>query len=447
MKTGRGSILLLLHLLFLAAARGQTVPIPDVLWVARERAESINCLNQLKLIGLAARTWQVENGEFPSGFSVLTNQLGTPGPLFCPSHYRREPTPTNWSGFVWEAIDYEWVTVTNQADPAPVFCRCKIHPNVARTDGSADLIRGFRPGWPRILAPPLSQFATTGSLVRFEFVLTNAALPIHLQWNREDPFWRTNVMFVVLDDETGEGYWRTNRVGTNTPIPGATNAMFEIGNAGTNDSGYYSVTISNSQGTAKTSLHRLQIPPPSTQKPLAEVLCISRLKSIYLAAQLWAADHADNLPLHFNEITNDIGYPLFGWPVLLYCPADTNRIAPASWTSVNFTNTSYELLQTNAMPESYDEPFARCRVHGFVVLGDGTVEPALTVNSDSVVRTNEQLRFTVRNPTNRRFEIEASTNLVDWANLLTITNTASPFSFTDPTTNFHRRFYRARLAD
>ena len=63
-----------------------------------------------------------------------------------------------------------------------------------------------------------------GSLVRFEFVLTNAALPIHLQWNREDPYWRTNVIFAVTNYETGEGYWQNFYVGTNTPIPGATNA-------------------------------------------------------------------------------------------------------------------------------------------------------------------------------------------------------------------------------
>ena len=419
------------------------MPSPDVLWLAHERAEEINCLNQLRGIGLAARIWQSEHGgAWPSGFSVLTNELGTPAALFCPSHYRRESASSNWNGFEWAAIDYEWLTPSNQSDPAAVFSQCKIHRNVGRTDGSADLIRGFRPGWPRVLAPPLSQYASTGSLVRFEFVLTNAASPIQFQWNRED--WRTNVVFVVVDEETGEGYWRTNYVGTNTPIVGATNSFLEITSAVTNDGGFYSVTISNSLGTAKTPLNRLYVPPPTTRIPLAEVECRNRLRMIALAAQLWADDHAGTLPLHFGEMTNDIGYPIFGWPILLYCPSDTNRVAPPGWPAVDFTNTSYEIVQTNAMPDSYSEAFARCRVHGFVVLDDGTVEPALTLN---VIGSNGQFGFIVENPGRRSFEIQSSTNLVDWTSFLIVTNVSGSGPYTDSAPNFHRRFYRARLMD
>ena len=294
-----------------------------------------------------------------------------------------------------------------------------------------------------MLAPPLSQFASTGSVVRFEFVLTNAAAPFHVQWNREDPFWHTNPVFIATN-EAGEGYWRTNYIGTNTPITGATNAVFVIESAVTNDSGYYSVTVSNALGAAKTGFSRLRVPVPPTQLPLAEVVCRNNLRSIYLAAALWANDHADNLPLNFSHMTNDIGYPLFGWPILLYCPADTNRVAPISWASVDFSNTSYEILQTNSMPESYSEPFARCRVHGLVVLGDGTVQPALSVISHSIVRTNGQFRFNVQNPANRSFEIQASTNLVDWTSVMTVTSTAGAVPFTETATNFARRFYRAR---
>ncbi len=453
MTTGRRFIWLLLHLLFVAAGRSQTMPSPDVLWLAHEAAESINCTRQMRMIGLAARLWQIENGgEWPSGFSVLTNELGTASALFCPSHYRREPASTNWNSFVWEAIDYSWITPTNQSDPATVFCQCKIHRNGGRIDGSVDLIFGFRPGWPRILAPPLRQYASTGSLVRFEFVLTNAAFPIRLQWNREDPYWRTNVIFAVTNYETGEGYWQNILVGTNTPIPGATNAVFEIASTVTNDAGFYSVTISNALGTAKTPARRLQVPPPTTRLPLAEIQCRNRLKMISIAAGMWAQDHAEILPSHLGEMTNDIGYAIFGWPILLYCPSDTNRLAPQSWIQVDFTNTSYEILPANPMavclePPCYDQPFARCRVHGFVVLGDGTIQPALTLAVGSITRTNGQLSFIVQNPANRSFEIQASTNLLDWTILLTVTNSTSPVPLTDPVANFQRRFYRARLVD
>jgi len=422
---------------------GESLPSPDVLWVARERGESINCLNNLHRIGTAARLWQSENGgTFPSGFSVLTNELEAPSVLFCPSNYRRERPPTNWDGFAWSSIDYEWITPTNQSDPSAVFCRCKIHRNVGRVDGSADLVFGFNSGWPRILAPPLTQFASTGCLVRLEFVLTNAAEPFHIQWNREDPFWRTNVVFVVTD-ETGDGYWRTNYIGTNTPIAGATNAVFVIASTMTNDAGFYSVTISNALGNAKTGAHRLYVPQARPITPMDELLCRIRLKMINLAARLWGDEPGQGWPLSFAAVTNDIGYPLFGWPTMLYCPADTNRVAPASWASVNFSDTSYEILQTNAVSEDYSEPFARCRVHGFVVLGDGTVLPPVTSISSPLVRSNGQFAFKVRNSASSSFVIQASTNLVDWTNLLTVTNAIGVFPFTDTATNFDRRFYRA----
>ena len=436
----------LLCALFTSMCAGESLLVPDVLWLAHDAAESISCVNHLKQIGLAARVWQFQNNDvFPSGFSVLTNELEAPAVLFCPSNYRREAVTTNWEGFAWSSIDYEWITPTNLDDSSAVFCRCKIHRNTGRVDGSVDFIRGFNPGWPRILAPPLSQWATTGSLIRFEFVLTNAAEPFHIQWNREDPYWRTNVVFVITDEESSAGYWRTNYIGTNTPIVGATNAVFAIASTVTNDAGFYSVTISNALGTAKTSFARLLVPPPPSFLPLAEVLCRNRLKMIYLAANLWSAEHGDNLPLHLGEMTNDIGYPLLGWPVLLYCPSDTNRVAPASWASVNFSDTSYEILQTNSMPESYDEPFARCRVHGFVVLGNGTVQPAVTLISSPPLRTNGQFTFTVRSSANGNLVIQASTNFVDWTDLTTVTNTIGAIiPFTDTATNFAQRFYRAR---
>ena len=445
MRAAFHSTWLLLHALFTGMGAGQSLPVPGVLWLAHERADSINCMNQLKQIGLAARLWQIENGgSFPSGFSVLTNELEAPAVLFCPSNYRREPAATNWNGFAWSSIDYEWITPTNPADPSAVFCRCKIHRNTGRIDGSADFVLGVNPGWPRILAPPLSQWASIGSLVRFEFVLTNAAEPFHIQWNREDPYWRTNVVFVITNEESGEGYWRTNYLGTNTPIAGATNAVFVIASATTNDAGFYSVTISNALGTAKIGLHRLSVPQPQTLIPMAELLCRNRLRMISLAANLWGTEHGDNFPLSLGEMTNDLGYPLFGWPILLFCPADTNRFAPTNWTSVDFSDTSYEIVRTNSAPQEYDEPFARCRVHGFVVSGYGTIRPAVTVMADPQRSANGQFTFTVRDSANGSFAIQASTNFVDWTDLMTVTNGVGKIPFTDLDTNFTRRFYRAR---
>ena len=57
---------------------------------------------------------------------------------------------------------------------------------------------------------------------------------------------------------------------------------------------------------------------------------------------------------------------------------------------------------------------------------------------------NGPFHFTLQSPAALRFEIETSTNLVNWANLATLTNVTGTFLFSDPTTRLSRRFYRAR---
>jgi len=43
------------------------------------------------------------------------------------------------------------------------------------------------------------------------------------------------------------------------------------------------------------------------------------------------------------------------------------------------------------------------------------------------------------------YAVEAGTNLADWAELATVTNTAATFQYTDPETNLLQRFYRLHL--
>jgi len=61
----------------------------------------------------------------------------------------------------------------------------------------------------------------------------------------------------------------------------------------------------------------------------------------------------------------------------------------------------------------------------------------------SLARTNGQFGFTLQGQVGGRFEIQASTNLVNWTNLATLTNVTGTIPFLDPATNFNRRFYRA----
>jgi alpha-tubulin suppressor-like RCC1 family protein len=77
------------------------------------------------------------------------------------------------------------------------------------------------------------------------------------------------------------------------------------------------------------------------------------------------------------------------------------------------------------------------------VLTVGVSQPPLIV-ARSLVRTNGQFKFTLQSQPGSRFVIQASTNLVNWTNLVTVTNVLGTIPFTDTAANFKWRFYRAR---
>lgn len=85
-----------------------TILIPG-LGHARERARRIRCTGNLKQIGLAFKTWSLDNeGQFPAAgitnravsaaaatnvllhFLVMSNELSTPVPLLCPADTKRK---------------------------------------------------------------------------------------------------------------------------------------------------------------------------------------------------------------------------------------------------------------------------------------------------------------------------------------------------------------------
>lgn len=72
------------------------------------------------------------------------------------------------------------------------------------------------------------------------------------------------------------------------------------------------------------------------------------------------------------------------------------------------------------------------------------VPPPPRILAGSLVRTNGQFKFTLQSQPGSRFVIQASTNLVNWTNLATVTNVLGTIPFTDSATNFKWRFYRAR---
>ncbi len=419
--------------------------------LAKQRAISINCVNNLHEIGLAARIWSSENSSrCPSGIQVFTNELGSPAVLFCPANIGHQIS-TNWDRFDLGQIDYEWIPQANWDNPADICCKCRIHDNVALVDGSVEWQRfGYRTGWPAIVAAPLDQYAAPGSQVRFEVRIAPEALsPVSYQWRREHLYYVTNVTFIADPDDPNGGYWTTNRRGnfTITVLSEQTNSSYVIPDAQTNHSDYYSVVVSNTLGATASHESRLFVDPSvasmATANYWSAVNCVNNLKQIALFGRMSASDHDEHLPQSLSAMTNSYGLPVFGWPIVLYCRFDTARTAPADWAGVDFAHTSYEVLPAS-LPADEDPyaPFCRCKVHGFYAQADGQVVWKPRFNGIRLLTNNTtELSFTIfAGQTNL---LEASTNLVDWAALGPGSSTNGMFLFYE--TNRHpERFYRIR---
>ncbi len=104
---------------------------------AKQKAQTISCVNNLKQIGLAARMYANQHGDvYPKDFVSMKDELSSPRILVCPADKSKTPA-TSWATF--NEADASYVIVTPGAkatDPQTVFARCPIHGNVCLVDGS-----------------------------------------------------------------------------------------------------------------------------------------------------------------------------------------------------------------------------------------------------------------------------------------------------------------------
>lgn len=130
-------------LVFVPLLAGMLLP---ALAKAKDKAQRINCVNNMKQIGLAARMWSNDhNGKFPPDFLSMSNELSTPKILVCPSDSSKTRM-MNWSEFTADNVSYEYLQpgIDERSSPQTVVFQCPIHGNVGLIDGSVQQ-RGQRP--------------------------------------------------------------------------------------------------------------------------------------------------------------------------------------------------------------------------------------------------------------------------------------------------------------
>ena len=102
------------------------------------KALSMQCINNLKQIGLAARVWANDNQDIlPPNWLSMSNELSTAKVLVCPADTARTAAP-NWASFSVANVSYEFLNPNgSETESQVVLARCPIHNHVCLSDGSA----------------------------------------------------------------------------------------------------------------------------------------------------------------------------------------------------------------------------------------------------------------------------------------------------------------------
>ena len=109
----------------------------EALAKAKEKAESIACVNNLKQLGLSVRVWALDNKDIsPPNVLDMTNEMSTPKILRCPADHAREAA-TSFASYTPANCSYEYLAPSApETEPTRVLFRCPIHGHVCLCDGS-----------------------------------------------------------------------------------------------------------------------------------------------------------------------------------------------------------------------------------------------------------------------------------------------------------------------
>jgi hypothetical protein len=103
----------------------------------KARAENIMCVNNLKQLGLAAKTWALDNTLLPPDVRSMSNEIANLKLLVCPADHSRRPA-SDWSSVSPADSSYQYLATSAMDDEEPtrVLFLCPIHGNVCLCDGS-----------------------------------------------------------------------------------------------------------------------------------------------------------------------------------------------------------------------------------------------------------------------------------------------------------------------
>src|SRR5687767_8481285 len=82
---------------------------------------------------------------------------------------------------------------------------------------------------------------------------------------------------------------------------------------------------------------------PRVARKMESTKCTRQMSSIGFAANLWAGDYDDRLPMNLGSMSNELNTT-----TMLICPGDHSRKAATNWSSVGPATSSYELLTPGA---------------------------------------------------------------------------------------------------